>query len=213
MNERVPIPDHIIAILLVGFFLVVMLIIYLGNRSSDRYWARRREMENEELREQAAFDYRRRERAQAYFLDKIHAHDREVMDYAIEKKIGLLDFFRSEPEPQKPTLRIHDYRSPPRQPHQRAETFRQPEPPRRERVVVITEPSRERPPPRNRLPFWGDDDDDVIDITPSAPNPHRAMPQAPIALLGAPRNRGGRPRKHSSNAAKQSAYNQRKKQS
>lgn len=217
MTERTPIPDHIIAMMIVGFFLVIMLILYMGNRSSDRYWARRREMENEELREQAAFDRHRRERAQAYFLDKVHTHDREVIDYVVEKKVGLLGIFQREPDPEpqaRQPFNIH-YNSPPPRREPQRETFRQPEtryeppPEPRERVVFVHEPYRE-PPPRKRLPFWGDDDD-IIDVTPGPPRHHRAMPQVP--LLGAPRNKGGRPRKHSNNAAKQRNYNQRKKQS
>lgn len=85
-------------------------------------------------------------------------------------------------------------------PRTQTQTFRQPEPRHepppepRERVVFVHEPYRE-PPPRKRLAFWGDDDDDIIDIEPNNPSPHRAP------LLGKPKNKGGRPRKQANNAA------------
>lgn len=58
----------------------------------------------------------------------------------------------------------------------------EPPPEPRERVVFVHEPYRE-PPPRKRLAFWGDDDDDIIDIEPNNPSPHRAP------LLGKPKTR------------------------
>lgn len=171
--------------------------------------------QNEELREYVAFSETRRQRAMRYLLDTVCRHDQEFIDYAAAKQFGLIP--PPQRERERPPLRIHGYTTPPQRerqremPSPRPQTFRQPEtrhePPQRERVIVVTEPRRE-PPPRHRLPFWGDDDD-IIDVTPNSPNPHRAMPQVP--LLGKPKNKGGRPRKHADNAARKRAFDQRQR--
>lgn len=174
--------------------------------------------QNEELREYVAFSETRRRRAMQYMLDTVCRHDQEYIEYAVAKQFGLV-----APPPQAEQtarearpLNIHYSSPPPRRqmPPPRTQNFRQsepryePPPEPRERVVFVHEPYRE-PPPRKRLPFWSNDDD-IIDVTPEPPRHHRAMPQ--VLLLGAPRNKGGQPRKHSSNAARQSAYRKRKKE-
>ncbi|QMT31459.1 hypothetical protein [Alysiella filiformis] len=167
--------------------------------------------QNEELREYVAFSETRRQRTMQYLLETVCRHDQEFIDYQVNRRLGYV-----APPRETPPLRIHNYTTPPpRQIPQREprQAFRQPEthhkPPQRERVIVVTEPRRE-PPPRQRLPFWGRDDDDVIDVSPVAPNPHRAMPQIP--LLGAPKRKGGRPRKHADGAARKRAYDQRQRE-
>lgn len=211
MNEVETIQRGVFALFTIGLFVIVALIVMLGNASQYKYWARRRELENEELREQMAFDQERRERAQAYFLNKVHTHDQEVIDYAIEKKLGLLNFSRRETEPQQKRPLNINYNNPPpstRREPPRTTPQRQPE----TRVVFVHAAQREEPKPRKPLlSFWRDDDDDVIDIEPVTPTPTlKAAPQAP--LLGTPRNKGGRPRKYATNADRQRNYNQRKRE-
>lgn len=169
--------------------------------------------QNEELREYVAFSETRRQRAMQYLLETVCKHDKEYIDYVTAKKLGLL---APPPERERPPLRIHQYepiRPQPRiDPEPRPQTFRQPEPPEpRERVIIVTEPHREMRREPRRLSFWGNHDDEIIDVSPNEPSqPHRAMPQAPL-LLGKPKNKGGRPRKHADNAARKRAFDQRQR--
>lgn len=166
--------------------------------------------QNEELREYVEIHEERRKRGLNYLLNTLCRYDEEYLDYAVQKQLGHIT-----PPPPRPPLRVN-YGEPPRPrqieqqpartiPTARTTTHRQPE----SRVVFVHEPRREPPPRKPLLSFWGNDDDDVIDIEPAAPTPHRAMPQVP--LLGKPKNKGGRPRKHTDGAARKRAYDQRKR--
>lgn len=155
--------------------------------------------QNEELREYMALTEERRRRGLNYLMDTVCRYDEEFLDYAVQKRLGHI----APPQP-KPPLRVH-YNTPPRiTPPPVQHTFRQPE----TRVVFVHAAGNQRTEPPRKLPFWRNDDDDVIDIEPTAPTPHRAMPQVP--LLDKPKNKGGRPRKYADAAARKRAYDQRK---
>lgn len=161
--------------------------------------------QNEEMREYIDFAEERRRRGLSYLLNTVCRYDEEYLDYAAQKRLGHI----APPQP-RPPLRVN-YGEPPKPRHiepppRPQQNFRQPE----TRVVFVQQPPRQEPTRKAFLPFWRDDDDDVIDIEPTAPTPHRAMPQVP--LLGAPKNKGGRPRKYATNADRQRNYNQRKRE-